>query len=194
MCITLILCTSFFFLQYILTIPLQQMQQPEYFLNALFSRNMDLIGNKKAGDNQDMLVVTSSSLVEQQQLKHSEMSLSGSYHINIPSADKRIGPDGQLGYVHDPTFLRKKLQQHPSRSTDICDSSNSQMTIMAYQTQVVCAKPGEGPEGREGSLALARIRHHIESAVVLNNNVTVFCAVYTYAGGIAFTNAIQGTL
>jgi hypothetical protein len=110
-------------------------------------------------------------------------------HTNIPSANKRIGPEGQPGYVHDPTFLLKKIKRSRNDST----VSSNITTIMGNNSRAACAKPGEGPEGIEGSLALSRIRHYMESSSEVSRNVTLFCAVFTHRGGVRFTDAIQDT-
>eukprot|EP00557_Chaetoceros_sp_GSL56_P014244 CAMPEP_0176485022 /NCGR_PEP_ID=MMETSP0200_2-20121128/4821_1 /TAXON_ID=947934 /ORGANISM="Chaetoceros sp., Strain GSL56" /LENGTH=338 /DNA_ID=CAMNT_0017881645 /DNA_START=45 /DNA_END=1058 /DNA_ORIENTATION=+ len=99
-------------------------------------------------------------------------------HTNIPNAQKRIGPDGQSGYTHDPRFLLNQKQKSTiTKEVNKCK---------------ICEPPGEGSEGIEGFSTLERIRHHIESSKA-SRNVTLFCAVYTYKGGIKFTDAIKDT-
>jgi len=117
--------------------------------------------------------------VENKVFIHNQSLIFAQYnHPNIPKAGERIGPDGQLGYIHDPRFLLNQTQ----KSTITKEVGKS----------TVCEPPGEGPEGIEGFSTLERIRHHIESSKA-SRNVTLFCAVYTHKGGIKFTNAIQDT-
>jgi len=108
-----------------------------------------------------------------------QKTISVGNHTNIPKPDSRIGPNGTTGYIHDPTFLLKENSQHSL-------SVNEQ----------VCKPPGEGFEGIEGNKVLQNIRNHIKASSSKSSaakDVKLFCAVYTYNGGVPFTDAIRET-
>jgi glycoprotein-N-acetylgalactosamine 3-beta-galactosyltransferase len=116
------------------------------------------------------LVVTSSpstSPKQQQQL----------IHTNIPPPEARIGPNQEIGYVHDPQFLIKNPRPFHIQNRNY-----------------VCVPPGAGEELPEGAQALARIRKHIETSTA-PRNVTLMCAIYTHSstGAVEKTNAVQET-
>eukprot|EP00578_Thalassiosira_sp_NH16_P024268 CAMPEP_0181100498 /NCGR_PEP_ID=MMETSP1071-20121207/13226_1 /TAXON_ID=35127 /ORGANISM="Thalassiosira sp., Strain NH16" /LENGTH=897 /DNA_ID=CAMNT_0023183233 /DNA_START=126 /DNA_END=2819 /DNA_ORIENTATION=+ len=98
-------------------------------------------------------------------------------HTNIPPPESRIGPNGEKGYVHNPKFLI----EHPKP-----------FTISDYEKDSLCLPPGKGLELPEGIAALRKIRNHIETSQE-KRDVKVFCAVYTYSGGINHTNAASET-
>jgi hypothetical protein len=104
-------------------------------------------------------------------------------HANIPDPSSRIGPNGEVGYVHDPEFITKRSPQS--------------LPLILQKTDITCAKPGEGHEGADGYIALQNIRTHMEQKAhheKIKDGVKLFCAVYTYApGGNLFTQAIQET-
>jgi hypothetical protein len=87
---------------------------------------------------------------------------------------------GRYAYVHDERILKKNPQWN--------------WTISATEHDDVCAKPvGDGPEGGGKQLAQQvfdriRVARHVK-----NNDVTIFCAVYTYPGHNDLTDAIRMT-
>jgi glycoprotein-N-acetylgalactosamine 3-beta-galactosyltransferase len=97
-------------------------------------------------------------------------------HSNIPAPESRIGPNREVGYVHDPKFL----------------INNPRPFHISEDEMEVCSPPGEGPELPEGYAALKKIRNHIETSKE-SRDVKLFCAVYTYTGGVNHTNAVSET-
>ena len=106
-------------------------------------------------------------------------------HFMVPPPEARIGPNGETGYVHDPSFMRKQ-----ERSFQIIDHAIS------------CPPPGEGFEEIWGYHNLQRIREHIDmnrekassrSNAVEQRKVKLMCSVYTYDGRVKHTNAIWET-
>ena len=101
-------------------------------------------------------------------------------HVNVPPPQSRIGPNGEKGYVHDPKFLKTS-----PRPLQFNFDSNS--------TQLLCAPNGKGPENdNSGYEVTQKVRRHIETSQA-NRNVSLFCAVYTYSGGVPFTDAQSET-
>ncbi|GFH62201.1 hypothetical protein CTEN210_18677 [Chaetoceros tenuissimus] len=94
-------------------------------------------------------------------------------HKNIPSAEKRIGPNGEKGYVHNPKFSFQDLDLN---STNI-------------NHNVLCKDLNEFEE-----IASYRIKKQIQSDYdVSRKKISIFCAVYTYSKHKDFTKAIQET-
>lgn len=103
-------------------------------------------------------------------------------HVNIPPPQSRIGPHGEKGYVHDPKFLKTS-----PRPLKFNFDSNS--------TQRLCTPNTTGPNkslDMSGYEVTQKVRHHIETSQA-NQNVSLFCAVYTYSGGLRFTDAQSET-
>lgn len=98
-------------------------------------------------------------------------------HTNIPSPESRIGPNGEVGYIHDPKFLIK---------------NPSAFQIPDQERESLCLPPGEGNELKEGASNLKKIRNYIETSKK-KRDVKLFCAIYTYSGGVNHTNAIKET-
>jgi len=98
-------------------------------------------------------------------------------HVNIPSPKERISPNGEEGYVQDPQWLQKR----PYR-----------FQIPIEESTELCSALGNGTEGKEGIVDALKIRKYIETSKK-SRNVKLFCAVYTYGGGAAWTNVISET-
>lgn len=98
-------------------------------------------------------------------------------HTNIPPPESRIGPNDERGYIHNPNFLNEGPKP---------------FSIPEDLKQQVCLPPGKGLELPEGYAALRKIRNHIEISQG-DRNVKLFCALYTYSGGISKTAAISET-
>jgi len=98
-------------------------------------------------------------------------------HTNIPPPESHIGPNGEKGYVHNPKFLI----EHPKP-----------FTIHRDLKQQICLPPGKGVELPEGYAALHKIRNYMETSKE-KRDVKLFCATYTYSGGIDKTTAISET-
>lgn len=96
-------------------------------------------------------------------------------HTNVPAPDSRIGPTGEKGYVHDPTWLKK----HP-RPLQFDNHSKACVPFQRYPVDNVTA------------IQLKKIRDY-KDAIPRHANTTLFCAVYTYKGGIGKSNAILET-
>ena len=106
-------------------------------------------------------------------------------HFKIPPPNDRVGPNGEKGYIHDPTFMKKH-----SRSFQI------------IEPEIVCAPPGEGFEGFLGYNNLKRIRSHLDAQRLQSeisraqddqSEIKLMCAVYTHEGAVNQTNAIWET-
>jgi len=98
-------------------------------------------------------------------------------HINIPPPESRIGPNGEKGYIHNPKFLIENPKP---------------LVISDHERERICAAPGEGNETPLGNVALHNIRNYMESSKE-SRDVKLFCAIYTYSGGLNHTNAASET-
>lgn len=98
-------------------------------------------------------------------------------HSRIPDPDDRIGPNGEHGYVHDPTFL---VKNSPS------------FRIPEDEAEQLCRPAAEGYERQAGARNAKKIRNHIETSKAIRD-VKLFCSIYTYSGNVHFTNAISET-
>ena len=96
---------------------------------------------------------------------------------------------GNWGYIHDAKFLhRHSTPLHP-------------FTIAENERDEICAPPGQGYEGGMGAYQLLteniRIRTdaqlHNGSSPLHNNDIKLFCAVYTHAGSSRMTVAALET-
>lgn len=97
-------------------------------------------------------------------------------HINVPKPESRIGPQGEPGYLHDPSFLHKS--PHP---------------FQIRNTTLTCVPVEKGWETPRGAPELMKIRKHIQENQATRKNVSLFCSIYTYAGGENWTEAISET-
>ena len=104
-------------------------------------------------------------------------------HFNVLPPKARIGPDGEEGFVHDPSFMKKE-----TRPFQIIDHTIS------------CPPPGEGIEEVTGYHNLLRIREHLDwkkyvtsTDVGKGKETKLMCSVYTHHGGVENTNAIWET-
>eukprot|EP00565_Helicotheca_tamesis_P001938 CAMPEP_0185725734 /NCGR_PEP_ID=MMETSP1171-20130828/1915_1 /TAXON_ID=374046 /ORGANISM="Helicotheca tamensis, Strain CCMP826" /LENGTH=432 /DNA_ID=CAMNT_0028393927 /DNA_START=134 /DNA_END=1432 /DNA_ORIENTATION=+ len=98
-------------------------------------------------------------------------------HTNVLPPEARLGPNGEPGYVHDPSFL----VQNPRK-------------FRVSNKGTVCLTPGDGKEMPEGYKALKKIRKHIEENPDSSpRDVKLMCSIYTYSGGIKQTDAILET-
>jgi len=98
-------------------------------------------------------------------------------HVNIPAPETRIGPNGETGYIHDPTFILKNPP--PFR-------------IPENEAKWVCKPPGEGVELPEGAHNLKNIRQHMETSQE-SQDVKLFCSIYTYSGSVHYTDVVSET-
>ncbi len=98
-------------------------------------------------------------------------------HERIPPPETRIGPNGEVGYIHDPKFLLKNPRKFQISPADVGQ---------------VCAPPGEGVERPAGAKNLKNIRHHMETSQA-SRDVKLFCAVYTITDNTNNTNVIGET-
>ena len=90
---------------------------------------------------------------------------------------RRVGPNCDRGYVHDPKFLIK-------------NPVNFQ--IPDNERKYLCEPPGKGTELAEGASNLQKIREYIAMSKE-SRNVTLFCSVYTHSEAVNHTNAIKET-
>jgi len=98
-------------------------------------------------------------------------------HINILPPESRIGPNGEKGYIHNPKFLIENPKP---------------LVISDHERERICAAPGEGNETPLGYAALRNIRNYMESSKE-SRDIKLFCAIYTYSGGLNHTNAASET-
>ena len=108
----------------------------------------------------------------------------------VPNPKLRIGPNGERGYVHDPSYIRTHSPRIESSSL-VFEHYLHKYNITFKE---ICA-----PLGNESQYAIDKIRNHIESNIPHKDqqrqqdkkrDVKVFCAIYTYAGGVQWTDAI----
>mmetsp|Transcript_14649 Transcript_14649/g.40714 ORF Transcript_14649/g.40714 Transcript_14649/m.40714 type:complete len:468 (-) Transcript_14649:580-1983(-) len=88
---------------------------------------------------------------------------------------------GNWGYVHDPTILLKKPQQ---------------FKVLHNEEEDFCQEVGYGLEGGGASLAKRLFRKRIKIAKrseMGSPPIKVFCAIYSYPGNNAQTDAIRRT-
>eukprot|EP00567_Pseudictyota_dubia_P003172 CAMPEP_0197453960 /NCGR_PEP_ID=MMETSP1175-20131217/36540_1 /TAXON_ID=1003142 /ORGANISM="Triceratium dubium, Strain CCMP147" /LENGTH=402 /DNA_ID=CAMNT_0042987399 /DNA_START=172 /DNA_END=1380 /DNA_ORIENTATION=+ len=107
----------------------------------------------------------------------STKSIEAGSHINIPPPESRIGPNGEKGYIHNAKFLLENPKP---------------LVLSDLERESICAAPGEGDETPLGYAALENIRNHIEESKG-KHDVELFCAIYTYSGGLNHTNAASET-
>lgn len=101
-------------------------------------------------------------------------------HYQIPKPEERIGPDGAPQYVHIPTFLHESPR--PFR--------------MDNATAPECKPPGQhkGEETEEVMAAYNKIKTHIKKVNPATvQKIRLFCSIYTYPGGVKWTNAVSET-
>ena len=129
-------------------------------------------------EHQTTTITTTSSSSSSSMSKNLTKLIQPDGHKNVPHPLKRIGPDGQPGYKHDPKFI---IRNPPS------------FHIQPHDKNELCKPFGHGLEGMESINAIQKIRQNVESSYHNNKDVKLFCAVYTYSGGINNTNAIRDT-
>ena len=101
-------------------------------------------------------------------------------HVNVPPPESRIGPNGEKGYIHDPKFL-------------LTIPRPLQFNFDSNSSQKLCAPKKKGPEkDGYGYDVTQKVRRYIETSQA-NRNVSLFCSVYTYSGGVPFTDAQSET-
>jgi len=109
---------------------------------------------------------------------HSPRKLVGpGNHTNLPPPELHIGPNGEGGYVHNPKFLIENPKP---------------FTVPGHERDRICVPPGESLERPEGANALHNIRKYMETSQQ-SRDVSLFCAVYTYRGGVNHTTAASQT-
>ena len=81
-------------------------------------------------------------------------------HIFIPGPENRIGPNGEKGYVHDPTFL---VKNPPA------------FWIPDDEHKEICLPPGEGCESLEGAKNLQNICHHMPRRIFYYQVIYLTC-------------------
>lgn len=101
----------------------------------------------------------------------------GNHHKEVPDPEKRLGPDGQGNYIHDPKFL---INNPP------------EFNIPLEEAEDVCLPLGQGFETNSSITSIQKIRNHIETSKA-SRDVKLFCAVYTYSEQVNTTQAIGET-
>ncbi len=133
------------------------------------------------GDDEKAAVARGLNVTDDKQtnvtLPSKEKLIKPGEHARIPPPEKRIGPNGEVGYVHDPKFLLKNPRKFQIAPADVGQ---------------VCAPPGEGVEYPAGAKNLKNIRHHMETSKA-SRDVKLFCTVYTYTNKTYNTDVISET-